>query len=112
MRDFIAVTGIGRGHRAHALSPRFCLTDYFIYGHPVYVRAAGCHACVRVVRGHTKARLRNYSSPSARPPPLPPPDSIKTPGVSDRRPPPVRYQIIRWNFYGEEGKRGNRQRKQ
>jgi len=46
MRDFIAVTGIGRGHRAHALSPRFCLTDYFIYGQRVYIYAAVRHGCV------------------------------------------------------------------
>lgn len=47
MRDFIAVTGIGRGHRAHALSPRFCLTDYFIYGQRVYIRGRASWLCAR-----------------------------------------------------------------
>lgn len=47
MRDFIAVTGIGRGHRAHALSPRFCLTDYFIYGQRVYVHGRASWLCAR-----------------------------------------------------------------
>jgi len=47
MRDFIAVTGIGRGHRAHALSPCFCLTDYFIYGQRVYIRDRASWLCAR-----------------------------------------------------------------
>lgn len=58
MRDFIAVTGIGRGHRAHALSPRFCLTDYFIYGHRVYT-AAGASVVAVCAASSTKERLQN-----------------------------------------------------
>lgn len=63
MRDFIAVTGIGRGHRAHALSPRFCLTDYFIYGQRVYIYAAACVMAVCAAPS-TKERLQN--SPARR----------------------------------------------
>jgi len=95
-----------RGYRDRAGPPRSCIITPLLSDGLLYIRSPcvctrgrlSC-LCARCV-GHTKARLRNYSP--ARPPP---PDSIKTPGVSDRRPPPVRYQIIRWNFYGEEGKR-------
>jgi len=90
MRDFIAVTGIGRGHCAHALSPRFCLTDYFIYGHRVCIyiyiftggRVGRRHGCVRGAE-HQRVRLQNYS-PARRS------DSIKTPGARLlNRPPSV-----------------------
>lgn len=84
MRDFIAVTGIGRGHRAHALSPRFCLTDYFIYGQQcvyiyIYIRGRASWLCAR--RRALKSACKTLLPAAA-------PDSIKTPGVSDRRPPP------------------------
>lgn len=103
MRDFIAVTGIGRGHRAHALSPRFCLTDYFIYGHRVYIYIpAVVVMVVCAAPEHQRVRLQNYS-PARRS------GSIKTPGVRllNRRPPPSHRGIRSYTGICMEKKKGN-----
>lgn len=64
MRDFIAVTGIGLGNRTHALSPHFCLTDYFIRSLCIGERGGRGRSRPCIVASSTKERLRKLLSSS------------------------------------------------